>query len=258
MTNANGFARRWRWPLMGVVALLTLVIAACGTQGRPPTLGKSVEVMIRASGGDTLLGQAMLTPAHGTRVVVYMHGTLVSYDNPATPAQLRQGGCNGNVVAPLTSNAPTGGSQVVVRPDADKGADVASALDANWFVVVLQSAAADAPVISCGHPLSNRQQYFDLYQPDLVDQGIGIGNALVENTVITQVRVSLTAPAANQPAQWSIHSDGCQGNMLASGTIATGTATGSGIAFAPLDSQTWWLALALNGATGKTTCVKAG
>jgi hypothetical protein len=161
-------------------------------------------------------------------------------------------------VAPLTSNAPTGDSAVVVQGGSDKGANVALPVDASWYVVVLQSAAPNAAVTACGHPLNNMRQYFDLYEPDKVDQGVGLGIALYEGIVITQVHVALAAPTTTQPAQWSIHSGGCQGSKLASGAIARGATSGSGIAFAPLDAKTWWLAVATDGAADPTTCVKAG
>jgi hypothetical protein len=252
------FARRWVAPLFLLVTLAVIALSACGTRGNPPALGKPVQVTLSASGNATTLGQATLTPAYGAHVVVYMHGALVPYDSPQTPAQLREGGCYGKVVAPLTSNAPTGGSAVVAPGGSDKGANVALPVDANWYVVVLQSAAPNAAVTACGHPLNNMRQYFDLYEPDKVDQGVGLGIALYEGIVITKVHVALAAPTTKQPAQWSLHSGGCQGSTLASGAIASGDTTGSGIAFAPLNAKTWWLAVATDGAADPTTCVKAG
>lgn len=248
------FTRRWWIPF---AALAMLALAACGTRGNPPALGKPVQVTLSASGAAATLGQATLTPAYGAHVVVYMHGALVPYDSPATPAQLREGSCYGKAVAPLTSNAPTGGSGVA-QAATDKGANVALPVDANWYVVVLESAAPNAAVTACGHPLNKMRQYFDLYEPDKVDQGVGLGIALYEGIVITQVHVALAAPSSKQPAQWSIHSGGCQGSTLASGAIASGATSGSGVAFAPLDAKTWWLAVATDGAADPTTCVKAG
>lgn len=250
---------RWRIaPLFLLAMVAAITLSACGTRGNPPALGKPVQVTLSASGAAATLGQATLTPAYGAHVVVYMHGALVPYDSPATPAQLREGSCYGKVVAPLTSNAPTGDSAVVVQGGSDKGANVALPVDASWYVVVLQSAAPNAAVTACGHPLNNMRQYFDLYEPDKVDQGVGLGIALYEGIVITQVHVALAAPTTTQPAQWSIHSGGCQGSTLASGAIARGATSGSGIAFAPLDAKTWWLAVATDGAADPTACVKAG
>jgi hypothetical protein len=250
---------RWRIaPLFLLAMVAAITLSACGTRGNPPALGKPVQVTLSASGAAATLGQATLTPAYGAHVVVYMHGALVPYDSPATPAQLREGSCYGKVVAPLTSNAPTGDSAVVVQGGSDKGANVALPVDASWYVVVLQSAAPNAAVTACGHPLNNMRQYFDLYEPDKVDQGVGLGIALYEGIVITQVHVALAAPTTTQPAQWSIHSGGCQGSKLASGAIARGATSGSGIAFAPLDAKTWWLAVATDGAADPTACVKAG
>ena len=253
--------RRWRLPLVLLFtqfALLALALAACGAQGRPPALGQPVQVTLRASSASATLGTATLTPAYGAHIVVYMHGAELPYASPQTPVQLRKGGCYGLVAAPLTANAPTGGAPVAVRPGATAGADVAQAVDENWYVVVLESAAPDAPVVACGHPLSERRQYFDLFKPSEVGQGVGIGVALLESIVITEVNVSLAAPTAQQPTQWSIHSGSCQGSTLASGSIASGAASGNGAAFVPLDAQSWWLAVDLNGASGQTTCVKAG
>jgi len=258
MRYRRHFAWRWLAPLLLLATLAVIALSACGTQGSPPALGKPVQVTLSASGAAATLGQATLTPAYGAHVVVYMHGALVPYDSPQTPAQLREGGCYGKVVAPLTSNAPTGGSAVVAPGGSDKGANVALPVDANWYVVVLQSAAPNAAVTACGHPLNNMRQYFDLYEPDKVDQGVGLGIALYEGIVITKVHVALAAPTTKQPAQWSLHSGGCQGSTLASGAIASGDTTGSGIAFAPLNAKTWWLAVATDGAADPTTCVKAG
>ena len=250
---------RWRAaPLLLLATLAVTALSACGTRGNPPALGKPVQVTLSASGNATTLGQATLTPAYGAQAGVSMQGALVPYSDPQTPAQLREGSCYGKVVAPLTSNAPAGDSAVVVQGGSDKGANVALPVDANWYVVVLESAAPNAAVTACGHPLNNMRQYFDLYEPDKVDQGVGLGIALYEGIVITQVHVALAAPSSKQPAQWSIHSGGCQGSTLASGAIASGATTGSGIAFAPLDAKTWWLAVATDGAADPTTCVKAG
>ena len=245
-------------PLFLLAMVAAIALSACGTRGNPPALGKPVQVTLSASGAATTLGQATLTPAYGAHVVVYMHGALVPYASPETPAQLREGGCYGKVVAPLTSNAPAGGTQTTVQAATDKGANVALPVDANWYVVVLESAAPNAAITACGHPLNNLRQYFDLYEPDKVDQGVGLGIALYEGIVITQVHVALATPTATQPTQWSIHSGGCQGSMLASGSIASGATSGSGIAFATLDAKTWWLAVATDGAADPTTCVKAG
>src|SRR6185437_3169358 len=166
-----GRGLRWLAPLLLMVALAMIALSACGTQGSPPALGKPVQVTLSASGAATTLGQATLTPAYGAHVVVYMHGALVPYVSPQTPAQLREGSCYGKVVAPLTSNAPTGGSALEVQGGSDKGANVALPVDANWYVVVLESAAPNAAITACGHPLNNMRQYFDLYEPDKVDQG---------------------------------------------------------------------------------------
>ncbi|HEX5546398.1 MAG TPA: hypothetical protein VFX24_03255 [Ktedonobacterales bacterium] len=257
MTYRRHFAWRWVVPLFLLTTLAVIALSACGTRGNPPALGKAVQVTLSAGGAAATLGHATLTPAYGAHVVVYMHGALVPYDSPQTPAQLREGSCYGKVVAPLTSNAPTGGS-AVVQAATDKGANVALPVDANWYVVVLESAAPNAAVTACGHPLNNMRQYFDLYEPDKVDQGVGLGIALYEGIVITQVHVALAAPTTKQSTEWSIHSGGCQGSTLASGAIASGATTGSGIAFAPLDAKTWWLAVATDGATDPATCVKAG
>ena len=243
--------------LLALAALAVMVLAGCGTKGQAPTLAAPVQVTLHASGDSATLGHATLTPTYGAHVVVYMHGKLIPYSDPQTPAQLRQGGCYGKVVAPLTANAPTGGSQVAVQPDAQKGANVARAVDPNWYVVVLESPAPDAKPISCGHPLSNLRQYFDLYEPAKVDQGVGLGIALLENISITQVNVSL-AKAASQAIQWSIHDGGCHGSTLASGPIAAGATTASGIAFAALDTQSWWLAITPSGADAPTACARAG
>lgn len=249
---------RWRVaPLLLLATLAVTALSACGTRGNPPALGKPVQVTLSASGNATTLGQATLTPAYGAHAVVYMHGALVPYSDPQTPAQLREGSCYGKVVAPLTSNAPAGDSAVVVQGGSDKGANVALPVDANWYVVVLESSAPDAKPISCGHPLSDLRQYFDLYEPAKVDQGVGLGIALFESITITQVNVSL-AKATPRATQWSIHKGGCAGGTLGSGPIAAEATTASGIVFAPLDTGQWWLALTPDGADAPAACVKAG
>lgn len=240
-----------------LLAVLVVILAGCGAKGQAPALAAPVQVTLNASGDSTALGHATLTPAYGAHVVVYMHGKLLPYGDPQTPAQLRQGGCYGPVVAPLTANAPTGGSQVAVQPDTQKGANVAHAVDPNWYVVVLESSAADAKPISCGHPLNDLRQYFDLYEPSKVDQGVGLGIALFESITLTQVRIAL-AQATLQATQWSIHSGSCHGNTLASGPIAAGAAMASGVVFAPLDTHSWWLAITPGGADAPASCVKAG
>jgi hypothetical protein len=244
---------------MPLVALVTLalLLAACGAQGAPPALGKPVQVTLRGSGDAASLGQATLTPISGAHVVVYLHGSELPYVTQM-PALLRQGGCYGKDVAPLSANAPTRGAMVATQRDATRGVDVARGVDPAWYVVVLQSAAPDAKVAYCGHPLSERRQYFDLYLPDRVNNGIGYGSALLEGIAITQVQLSLAAPIAGQPAQWSLHSGGCQGATLASGAITPGVSTASGIAFAQLDPQAWWLSVAASDANGQTVCVKTG
>src|SRR5690348_4299167 len=152
MRYRRHFTRRWLAPLFLLATLAVIALSACGTRGNPPALGKPVQVTLNASGAATTFGQATLTPAYGAHVVVYMHGALVPYENPQTPAQLREGSCYGKVVAPLTSNAPMGGSGTVVQAATDKGANVALPVDANWYVVVLESAAPNAAVTACGHP----------------------------------------------------------------------------------------------------------
>lgn len=255
--RGEGRQKRFGMALSLAAALVVTILAGCGTKGQPPALAAPVQVALQASGGSATLGHATLTPTYGAHVVVYMHGKLLPYSDPQTPAQLRQGGCYGKVVAPLTANAPRDGSQVAVQPGAENGANVAHAIDANWYVVVLESSAPDAKPISCGHPISNLRQYFDLYEPDKVDQGIALGITLFESIIITQVDVSL-AKAAPQATQWSIHSGGCDGSALASGAIAAGATTASGIAFASLDTHSWWLALTPTGADAPSACVQAG
>lgn len=258
MRATIGVRRRWLASLVMAIGLAAVSLAACGAQGRPPALGQPVQVTLRASSASATLGTATLTPAYGAHIVVYMHGAELPYASPQTPVQLRKGGCYGLVAAPLTGNAPTGGAPVAVRPGATAGADVAQAVDENWYVVVLASAAPDAQVVACGHPLSERRQYFDLYKPSAVDQGVGLGVALLESIVITEVNVTLAAPNAQQPAQWSIHNGSCQGSTIASGAIAAGAASGHGAAFVPLDASSWWLSVVLDGASGQTNCVRAG
>lgn len=241
---------------------LALTLAACGSQGNAPTLPAPRQVALTVAGSGRQIATATLTPVRAGRVVAYLGGALIPYDNARTPAQLRRGGCAGLVLAALTADAPapTGaaasGGVAFVRPDPAGGVDVALTPGADWTVVVLDHAgAAAATPIACGNPLSARRQYFDLYPPDVGSSGTARGLALLDPLVFTRVAVSLAAPAA-QPAAWALHMGGCDGATLATGAIAPGALTGGGMAFVAPDYAHWWVALSSPG--GALACARVG
>jgi hypothetical protein len=261
----GGVARQVRQPARrlrarrGLGVLFALLVAgalltACGTHGSAPPLPPTAHATLTAQGSSTRAGTATLTPAYGGRVVAYLGGKQIPYQNAQTPVQLRQGSCTGPVLAALTENAPgPTGSQAqsapALHPDAAGGVDIALNPDENWYIVVLDHAGdARAQPIACGHPLSGKQQYFDLYPPDQGENGDAKGIALLQPQVYTQVAVSLDQPAG-QNETWAIREQSCGGTTVTAGTLANGARTASGTAFAPPDSG-WWISVAPDGNNG--------
>jgi hypothetical protein len=241
---------------LGLLAVL-LTVAACGSQGYAAPLTKPVRVTFTGQGTGRPAGAATLTPTYGAHFVVYLHGKQVPYHNPATPVELRKGGCNGMVIAALSDNAPAGKQGILALPDPKQGANVAIAPTPDLYVVVLaQAGNANAPAIACGSPLSERRQYFELW-PAGADRTVGIGTVLSESLVSTKLDISLDAPATTAaPAAWSVRAGSCTGDTVASGTFPKGSATASGFIFQQLASDKWWLVLAPPGQQG--TCARVG
>lgn len=241
--------------LAPLIALLAL--AACGTQGYAPTLGKPVTIALAGGASASSLGSATLAPFYGAHIATYYKGKAVPFDGAQTPVELRAGSCTGKPVAALTAatDAPIANGPTVA-PDAKSGVDVATATSGDLYVVVRQQANdANAPLLACGHPLSERKQFFDLYTPGEGSNGYSLGIALMEPIIATRVNVSLASPALTATT-WTVRSGSCSGAPLAQGDIATGARTGSGVVFAALASGHWRLTIATGGA--QTLCAQVG
>jgi hypothetical protein len=249
-------ARRVAW-LAPLVLLLAL--AGCGTQGAAPTLGKAAT----ATFGGALPGSLTLTPIASTHVVVYYLGKLIPYAGATTPVELRQGSCDGKVIAALTEATaappPAGAAPVAQAGDGAKGVDVAAVVDVNVYVVILAHANdPNAAQLACGAPLNDKRQFFDLFTPGQGPNGAQLGLALIEPQVATRAQVRLSAPA---PAAltWSVYGSGaCTGTPLAQGQIAQGGASGASVIFAATPASGWSVALAPTGASSPDACQKTG
>ena len=263
------------WLLVGV-----LVLAGCGSRGYAPPLSGTGHATLTTPGGQRL-GAATLTPFYALHVVTYYpSSSAIPYADAKTPVQLRSDACNGPVLAALTQNAPgpdatsatsqagmptttaTGAAEaatgpVVVRSDSAGGVDVSLSQTENSYVVVLDQPNDPAErELACGHPLSDRRQFFDLYPPVIGSNSTGKGFALMEPISATNVQIQL-ASAPAQPLAWEIHSSGCDGAVLGSGAVASGATTGSGVVFAALDTSHWWLTTAAT-ASAPQTCAHIG
>lgn len=247
----------YRWRRSGALcALLALgiLLAACGTHGSAPALPPTAHATLATHGSTAQAGTATLTPIYGGHIVAYLGGQRIPYQHAQTPVQLRQGGCTGPVLAALTENAPgPTGDQAKTPPAVHEaaagGTDIALAPDENWYIVVLDHAGdANAQPIACGHPLSSKQQYFDLYPPSVGANGSARGMALLQPQIYTQVALSLAQPAG-QDEQWAIREQSCGGNTVTAGALASGSRTADGVAFAPPDSA-WWVSVAPTGDHG--------
>ncbi len=241
------------WLLAPLVTVLLL--AACGSQGAAPSLGKATTTAI--SGAQR--GSLTLTPFYGAHVVTYYRGVLIPYVGAQTPVELRKGSCGGQVLATLTeaTAAPPPSSAATVIPDtAKKGVDVATVVDENVYVVIRARANdPNAAQLACGAPLSSRRQYFDLYTPGQGSNGPQLGLALIEPITVTRAQTHLTAPAT-APLTWAVYAGGCDGQALAQGQIAKGATTGDGVIFQSAPVSGWSVSLTPAGATSPATCQK--
>jgi hypothetical protein len=221
--------------------ICALAVASCGTQGYAPPLGKPAHVALGSA------GSATLTPMHALRVVAYYKGKQLPATGAATPAELHRDSCSGPFVAALTDGAPAAGAHAAAptMPDPDGGLDVAVDPGAQWYVVVYDRANdPHAQVVACGHPLSGRQQYFDLYTAAKGSNGIALGTVLVSPITATRIDVSLTAGASASQSTWAVHAAHCDGVALAQGTIVPGGTTGAAVVFATPGATPWWVTLA--------------
>ena len=109
-----------------------------------------------------------------------------------------------------------------------------------------------SPLIDCGQPLDNKEQYFDLYPPETGSNSIATGSALVVPLSATRVTFAVNdGNASVHPTAWEIRTGSCTGPVVESGTIgADGAATQ--IVYAALNTSTWQLVITHS--NNATTC----
>lgn len=245
------------------LALSILVIAACGTHGEPPTLSKAVTLTLAPTGDLQLTGTVTFAPLAAMRLQVYYHGKQIPVTGVTMPAQLRIGGCYNPIAAPLTDGnvpevtipgaTPTATNWPPLHPDPAGGVDVPIASGADRYVSITARAGnPTAPVIVCGQPLDNKEQYFDLYPPTTGSNSIATGSALVVPFSATRLTLSLKdGDAKVHPTAWAIRTGSCTGTVVESGTIGLdGAATQ--IVYVALNTATWQLVVTHS--NNETTC----
>src|SRR5262249_34703598 len=155
----------------------------------------------------------------------------------------------------------TASASPVTRPDPAGGMDLALDTSADLYVVVLaRRDDATAPVVACGHPLSGRRQYFDLYPPESGSNGIGLGTALMEPPLATRADPNLTTSSPSRRAAygWEVHEGGCAGPLVARGTIGMSAPEGERTLFSALDTAHWWAVVTADGQQVYCAQVRAG
>jgi hypothetical protein len=245
------------------LALCLFVTAACGTHGTPPTLGKAVTLTLAPAGDLQMAGTVTFAPLAAMRLEVYYHGKQIPVTGAATPAQLRIGGCYKPIAAPLTDGnvpeATSGGTPASaaswppLHADPAGGVDIPLTSGADRFVsLTARPNDPTAPVVDCGQPLDNKEQYFDLYPPETGSNSIATGSALVVPLSATRVTLAVKdGNASDHPTAWSIRAGSCTGKVIESGTIGSdGVATR--IIYAALNTSTWQLVVTHS--NGETTC----
>jgi hypothetical protein len=130
--------------------------------------------------------------------------------------------------------------------------DVAVVPGANLYVVVYSDRNDSAAhILACGDPLSGRNQYFDLYPPQVLGAGVALGTALM--TPIDATRLSFTlSDATLRPTTWAVRNSSCSGAVLASGSVDPSTKPMSGVIYRALGKDLWWVELTASG--GRTLC----
>lgn len=236
---------------IAVIAMLTLGLAliatACGTKGYAPPLGATTHAILTDTKTSQSLGDATFTPLYAMHTTIYYKGVVVPTTGAQTPAQLRKGSCFGEVVAPLTDGTPEANTiPATTQPVASGGVYVALQPSADWYITILERPNdATAPVVACGHPLSERRQFFDLYPPAVGNGGTALGAALVEPITATRVHFALQS-GASPVAQWVIHAGSCAGPA-----VDAHTSGADSIVFSVVGSNTW---LTTQLTDGRTTC----
>lgn len=254
---------RSRWySVVTLVGIGLLALAGCGTHGYAAPLAKPVTIALSAPGESQSLGIATFTPIHATRFVAYYKGHQIPNTGAANPAIIREGSCTGPAVAPLTDgtseilNAQGASSSAATQPDPSGGEDIAVNPGSNWYVVVFDHPNdAAAPIVACGNALSDRQQYFDLYEAARGSAGIALGTALMSPIVATRLDITLDKQATSV-YQLAVSQSNCQGAAIWTGTIERGASSKSSVIFRPLDAQSWWLSM--SSTNGRPDCVKVG
>lgn len=235
-----------------------LLLAGCGSQGYAAPLPKTSTVSLQGQ----LAGSATLTPEYATHVeVFYPSSTAIPYTNASTPVELRQTNCSGKYLTTLGDTAPTtdaAGNAALSHPlhvarDAAGGWDVSLPQSDQVYVAVLaQQHAASNDLVACGHPLSQRRQYFDLYPPSIGSNGSGLGIVKMEPIQGTHIAVSLAAPAQSATT-WAVREGSCAGSDVASGTVPAGARTADGYVFTAPQSS-WYVTLQ---GGGQSVCQKS-
>ena len=252
--------RSRRCSILALLALALVMIAGCGTHGYAAPLAKPVTLTLTAAGATQPYGTATFTPVHATRFVAYFKGQQVPSAGAKTPVVVRQGGCLGPTIAALTDGAsalpgaPLTGSTVQAQPDSAGGIDIAVAPGSDLYVVVFDHPNDPvAQILACGSPLSERQQYFDLYEAARGSAGIALGTALMSPIVATRLDITLTQPAV-EAEQFAVRSGSCDGAPIFTGAIAASATQAGGVLFRPLDTRDWWLSFTAG--TGQPVCSK--
>src|SRR5690348_5529502 len=260
--------------VLAALAALAVALAACGTKGAAPTLGPVQTVTLDSAGPAATAGSITLTPVHAARFQVFYLGKQVPLTGARTPAQLRSGGCDGPLIAPLTDGNPSPAASpasatpgVTATPAPPATAQPAASGDAMQVavepsagltvVVLARRGDAKAPVVACGQPLSGKRQFFDLYPPDVGSNGTARGIALLDPITATRVDVSVRSTnQTTQPTGWEVTTGSCTGTKLGGGPLSGRSATAQGILFATVDTHTWWVAVTQT--DGERICSKVG
>ncbi len=251
--------------LLASLAFLLLLagLAGCGTHGNAPTLGKPGHASLTLSSSQQSQATVVLTPFHALHVTVYFRGKQVPTTGAQTPAQIRENGCVGPLLAPITDGNPSKGattsgtsshpsSLVDYAPDPTGGMDVAAAPSANLFVIVLNHRDdPSADILACGDPLSGQNQYFNLNPPQVGNAGVALGTALM--SPIVAVRLTFTVhDDAFQPVVWAVHENSCTGALVAGGPLGAKTTPLGGVIYREQDSTRWWVVLTAG--NGQVVC----
>jgi len=251
-----------------LLLVLALALGGCGTEGNAPPLGRPGHASLAISGSGSSQASVLLTPFAALHVTVYYRGKQVPTSGALTPAQLRENGCTGPLVAPITDGSllatgtadanGTSGTSIETSalvgyvPDPSGGMDVSVAPSANLYVVVLDHRDDPAAaIVACGDPLSGKNQYFDLFPIQTGSAGIALGTALISPIAATRLDFTIKSDSL-QPAAWAVHTGSCTGSVLASGSVDSKTNPETGVIYQALDSNRWWVEL--TGANGQTLC----